>query len=81
MHRLQQEVVTMTKPTDRETFEGEIATYWLDDGILVSLSKNPKRTIENIKANVELVKRITENKPVPLLIYLSPGNIQRNNYL
>jgi len=61
----------MTKPTDRETFEGEIATYWFDDGILVSLSKNPKRTVENIKANVELVKRITNNKPVPLLIYLS----------
>jgi hypothetical protein len=61
----------MTKPTDRETFEGEIATYWFDEGILVSLSKNPKRTVENIKANVELVKRITTNKPVPLLIYLS----------
>lgn len=61
----------MTKPTDRETFEGEIATYWFDGGILVSLSKSPKRTVENIKANVELVKRITGNKPVPLLIYLS----------
>lgn len=61
----------MTKPTDRETFEGEIATYWFDEGILVSLSKNPKRTVENIRANVELVKRITNNKPVPLLIYLS----------
>jgi hypothetical protein len=61
----------MTKPTDRETFEGEIATYWFDGGILVSLSKNPKRTVENIKANVQLVKKITNNKPVPLLIYLS----------
>ena len=61
----------MTKPTDRETFEGEIATYWFDEGILVSLSKNPKRTIKNLRGNVELVKRITNNKPVPLLIYLS----------
>jgi hypothetical protein len=61
----------MTKPTDRETFEGDIATYWFDDGILVSLSKSPKRTVENIKANVELVKQITNNRPVPLLIYLS----------
>jgi len=61
----------MTKPTDRELFEGEIATYWFDDGILVSLSKSPKRTVENIKANVQLVKRITNNKPMPLLIYLS----------
>src|SRR6187397_1718485 len=61
----------MIKPIDRETFEGEIATYWFDDGILISLSKSPRRTVENIKANVELVKRITNNKPVPLLIYLS----------
>jgi hypothetical protein len=61
----------ITKPTDRETFEGEIATYWFEDGILVSLSKNPKRTVELIKANVQLIQRITNNKPVPLLIYLS----------
>jgi len=61
----------MTKPTDKETFEGEIATYWFDEGILVSLSKNPKRTVEYIRGNVELVKRLTNNKPVPLLIYLS----------
>lgn len=61
----------MTKPTDRETFEGEIATYWFDDGILVSLSKSPRRTVESIKANVALVKQLTGNKPVPLLIYLS----------
>ena len=61
----------MTKPNDRELYEGEIATYWFDDGILVSLSKSPKRTVENIKANVQLVRRITNNKPAPLLIYLS----------
>ena len=61
----------ITKPTDRQTWEGEIATYWFDEGILVSLSKSPLRTVENIKANVKLVKEITNNKPVPLLIYLS----------
>jgi len=61
----------VNKPTDREIFEGEIATYWFDEGILVSLSKSPKRTVELIKANVQLVKQITNNKPVPLLIYLS----------
>ena len=65
----------MTKPNDRQVFEGEIASYWFDDGILVSLSKNPKRTVENITANVELVKRITNNKRVPLLIYLSNSPI------
>jgi hypothetical protein len=58
-------------PTDREIFEGEIATYWIDDGILVSLSKSPMRTVANIRENVALVKRITNNKKVPLLIYLS----------
>jgi hypothetical protein len=59
-------------PTDRPVFEGEIATYWLeDDGILVSLSKNTPRTVETITNNVALVKRITNNMRVPLLIYLS----------
>ena len=61
----------MTAPIDRKLYEGEIATYWFDDGILVSLSKSPKRTVENISANVQLVKQITNNKPTPLLIYLS----------
>ena len=61
----------VTIPTNKQTFESEIATYWFDDGILVSLSKNPIRTVENIKSNVEVVKRITNNKPAPLLIYLS----------
>lgn len=62
-------------PTDRPTWEGEIATYWFEDGILVSLSKSPKRTVELIKGNVALVKEITHNKPVPLLIYLSDSPI------
>src|SRR5690242_16443834 len=58
-------------PTDRQIFEGEIATYWFDDGILVALSKSPKRTVQSISGNVALVKQITNNKPVPLLIYLA----------
>src|SRR6476661_1719723 len=61
----------MTRPTDRTIFEGEIADYWFDEGILVSLSKSPRRTVENIARNVALVKQITNNKPVPLLIYLA----------
>lgn len=60
----------MTPPTDRTTFEGEIATYWFDEGILVSLSKSILRTVENISGNIALVKSITNNKKVPLLIYL-----------
>ncbi|MDP4284036.1 MAG: STAS/SEC14 domain-containing protein [Bacteroidota bacterium] len=61
----------MEIPTDRQIYEGEIATYWFDEGILVSLSKSPKRTVANITGNVALVKSISGNKRVPLLIYLS----------
>lgn len=57
-------------PTDRPTWEGEIATYWFEDEILISLSKSIKRTVELIRGNVELIKDITHDKPVPLLIYL-----------
>lgn len=57
-------------PTDRQIFEGAIATYWLDDGMLVSLSKSTRRTVANIADNVALVKQITNNRKVPLLIYL-----------
>lgn len=57
-------------PTDKETFEGEIATYWIEDGILYSLSKSILRTVDNISGNVELVKKITGNRKMPLLIYL-----------
>jgi len=63
-------------PPGREIFEGEIATYWLGkDGILVSVSKSPTRTVANITANLELVKQITNNKKVPLLIYLSKSGV------
>jgi hypothetical protein len=54
----------------KQTFESEIATYWFEDGILISDSKSVKRTVHNINSNVEFVKKITNNKKVPLLIYL-----------
>lgn len=56
--------------------KGEIADYYLDtDGILYSYSKNPMRTVKNISENITLVKQITDNKPVPLLIYLCDSPI------
>ncbi|MEP7128172.1 MAG: STAS/SEC14 domain-containing protein [Chitinophagales bacterium] len=61
----------MSPPKDKQIFEGEFATYWFEDGILISLSKSPKRTVENITNNVAFVKQITNRKKVPLLIYLS----------
>jgi len=65
----------MKPPADNQIFEGEIATYWTDDGILVSLSKNPRRMVANIRENIAWVKNITNNKKVPLLIYLSNSPI------
>ncbi len=62
-------------PTDRQVVEGEIATYWMDEGILVSLSKPVRRTVTNITENGALVKRITNNTKVPLLIYLSKSPV------
>ena len=61
----------ITPPPNAQIFKGEIADYWFEEGILISLSKSIKRTVENIAGNVALVKQITGNKPVPLLIYLS----------
>ncbi|CAN5515577.1 hypothetical protein BH11BAC5_BH11BAC5_00790 [soil metagenome] len=61
----------MEPPVNKEIFESEIARYWWEDGILVSLSKSPKRTVENIRSNAASIQQITGSKPVPLLIYLS----------
>jgi hypothetical protein len=56
---------------DKELIKGEIADYkYGEDGILYSFSKKPKRTVKNITENVALVKKITGNKRVPLLIFL-----------
>jgi hypothetical protein len=65
-------------PIDRQVYEGEIATYWMEDGVLISLSKSPRRTVANITANVALVKNITNNKKMPLLIYLSNSPVPDN---
>jgi hypothetical protein len=62
----------MIPPENIQLIKGEIADYWYaPDGILYSYSKNPRRTVQNITDNIALVKRITANKIVPLLIYLS----------
>lgn len=59
----------MNKPD--ELIKGEIADYYYSpNGILYSYSKAPKRTIKNITDNIALVRQITGNKKVPLLIYL-----------
>lgn len=62
-------------PSDRQVFKGALATYWFEGGILVSLSNNVKRTVELIRENVTLVRKITGNTPVPLLIYLAKSPV------
>lgn len=62
----------MITPENIELIKGEIADYYLDEtGILFSYSKSIKRTVQLISNNVELVKKITNGKKVPLLIYLT----------
>jgi hypothetical protein len=61
----------MMLPDNLEIIEGEIASYWMEEGILFSLSKPILRTVENIRGNITLVKQITQNKKMPLLIYLT----------
>jgi hypothetical protein len=54
--------------------ESEIAISWLgDDGILYSVSKPPTRTIENVKGNIEVVKKITGGKKACILVFLCPS--------
>ena len=58
-------------PNDAVITKGVIADYWIEDGILISLSKSIRRTVPLIHENAALVKAITGNKKMPLLIYLS----------
>jgi len=62
-------------PTDRPVYDGNMATYWFDEGILVSKSKSILRTVDSIGDNVNFVKKITNNQPQPLLIYLAPSKV------
>lgn len=56
--------------------KGTIADYHFGvDGILVSYSKNILRTVDLIKENIDLVKKITDNKKVPLLIFLTASPV------
>ena len=63
-------------PEDNEIFKSELGTYWLgEDGVLYSVSTTTKRTIENIKENIALVKRITNNKKVCLIVHVAPSPV------
>lgn len=58
----------MQVPPNVKTFEGGLATFWLDEhGILYAVSKTTPRTLERQIANYELIAKITGNKKVCLL--------------
>ncbi|MGO4291714.1 STAS/SEC14 domain-containing protein [Chitinophaga sp. RAB17] len=66
----------MHSPDHLPLIRGEIADYYYDStGILYSYSKSVLRTVENISGNIALVKQITGNKKVPLLIYLTDSPV------
>lgn len=66
----------MNPPANIQLIKGEIADYYYSpEGILYSYSKAPKRTVKNISENIALVKQITGDKKVPLLIYLSKSPV------
>lgn len=66
----------MNPPEHLPIVKGEIADYYYDPaGILYSYSKNIRRTVENITGNITLVKQITGNRKVPLLIYLTKSPV------
>ena len=63
-------------PENVPSFETQIATFWFDEeGILNSISKNPTRTVANTRENFELVKKISGNKKVCLLVYLTRSGV------
>jgi len=62
----------MNPPEGITVVKGEIADYYYSpEGVLYSYSKSIRRTIENIRNNITLVKEITGGQKVPLVIYLT----------
>ncbi len=67
--------MSIQPPEGITVIEGTIARYWIDSGILVSVSNNRQRTVALIRENVQLVKEITGRKRMPLLIFLAPSPV------
>lgn len=67
--------MSISIPAGIPIHENHMATYWFENGYLVSLSKSTLRTVDSISRNVEFVKQITNHTPQPLLIYLAPSPV------
>ncbi len=66
----------ITPPKDKQLYETTIATYWFgDNGLLTSVSKNPTRTVANTTESFALIRRITNGKKQPLLVYMCPSGM------
>ncbi|MFN8299526.1 MAG: STAS/SEC14 domain-containing protein [Chitinophagales bacterium] len=66
----------MKIPTDKDTFETELGTYWFDEeGILNSVSSPAKRTLENTRYNFDLVQKLSEGSKPCLLVQLCKSPI------
>ncbi|MBL7939202.1 MAG: hypothetical protein JNL43_07575 [Flavobacteriales bacterium] len=55
-------------PKGMRTWDGELATYWMEDGVLVALLNDEERTVSKVMRSVELVKEITGGKRLPVLM-------------
>lgn len=55
-------------PSGVRTWEGDLGTYWMEDGVLVALLNDAGRTVTNVEQSVELVKEISGGKRVPVLM-------------
>jgi hypothetical protein len=58
----------MKPPPGAKIYEGELATFWLDEnGILCAVSKDTVRTLEKQKENYAFIRQIIGDKKVCLL--------------
>jgi hypothetical protein len=61
----------------KKVFELEILTYWMeDDRLLVTVSKDVERTMENIRPLIALLQRLSHNGKNKICI-LTDGNLSR----
>ena len=66
----------MRIPENTEIHQGELATYWFDEsGILWAIIKPLAPTLEKVKANYELIRRISNHQKVRLLSDSSSSKI------
>lgn len=55
-------------PKGVRTWEGDLATYWMENGVLVALLNDAERTVPKVTRSIELVKEIAGGKRVPVLM-------------